>query len=152
MIRNSYKVGMMNLQLGLQKKQAIAQGHDTSVQAQSVLGAVNANAAAAGTVGSSVDAIQNDVQMKWGEAQAQQRENHELDIINFNNELEAISASAEGEVQYSRNYEYTGPSSSQMWGSALLAGASTYMQVYGQKKMALNLGSSSSGQAGLQKG
>lgn len=142
-IRNSYKAGMMNLQLGLRKKQEVQEGYDVSAKAQQALGAVNANAAAAGTVGASVDAIATDVNMKWGEAKATLRENHEQDLTNFNNELEALSVSAEGEVQHARHYEYMGPSSGEMWTGAALAGVSSFMGTYGMKRMSLNLGSSS---------
>jgi hypothetical protein len=140
MVRNSYKTGMMNIQLGLAKKKAVQEGHDTSVQANQVLGAVSANAAAAGTVGASVDAVASDVRMRWGEAEAQQRENVQQDLTNFNNELEALSISMEEGVQRERRYEYNGPSQGAILGNALLAGASTYMQVYGSRKMALGLG------------
>ena len=142
-IRNSYKAGMMNLQLGLQKKQAVQQGFDQTVQGQAMLGAATVNQAAAGTVGASTDAVLNDIDMKLGEAKAQGRENYEADLTNFNNELEALSVSAEGEVQHARKYEYMGPSSGAMWTGALLAGASAYMSAGGSQRMSLNMGSSS---------
>lgn len=142
-IRNSYKAGMMNLQLGLQKKQAVQQGFDQTVQGQAMLGAATVNQAASGTVGASTDAVLNDIDMKLGEAKAQGRENYEADLTNFNNELEALSVSAEGEVQHARKYEYMGPSSGAMWTGALLAGASAYMGAGGSQRMSLNMGSSS---------
>lgn len=148
MIRNSYKAGMMNLQLGLQKKQAVQQGFDQTVQSQAMLGAATVNQAATGTVGASTDAVLNDIDMKLGEAKAQNRENYEADLTNFNNELEALSVSAEGEVQHARRYEYMGPSAGEMWTGALLAGVSTYMSVGGAKRMSLNMGSSAGTTAG----
>lgn len=141
-IRNSYKAGMMNLQLGLRKKQMVQQGFDVTVQGQSMLGAVDANQAAAGTVGASAEAVVTDIKMKQGEAKAQFREQYQADLTNFNNELEALSLSADGEVQHAKQYEYTGPSSSEMWTGALLAGASAYFGGGGAKRMSLNLGSS----------
>lgn len=149
-IRNSYKAGMMNLQSGLMKKQATQQGYDTSVQAQAALGASSANAAAAGTVGASVDAVQNDINMKWGEAEAQQRENYEAELTNFNNELEALSTSAEGEVQHARRYEYAGPSGGEMMIGAALAGVSSFYSTYGQKRLNLNLGNTGNTGAALR--
>lgn len=142
-VRNNYKAGMMNMQAGLRKKQSVQQGHDITAQATAVTGAATANQAASGNIGASVDAVLTDIEMKGGEARAQLLENYEADQTNFNNELEALSMSAGGEVQRAKNYEYNGPSSGAMWGQALLAGASTYMSVYGGKKMSLNLGDAS---------
>ncbi len=149
-VRNSYKAGMMNLQQGLMKKQAVQLGYDTSVQAQAALGASSANAAASGTVGASVDAVTNDIGMKWGEALAQQRENYEAELTNFNNELEALAISAEGEVLQSRKYEYVGPSSGEMLVGAAFAGASSFYSTYGAKRMNLNLGQSGQTAANLR--
>jgi len=146
-IRNSYKAGMMNLQLGLQKKQAVQQGFDQTVQAEAAMGAATVNQAAAGTIGASADAVITDIDMKLGEARAQGRENYQADLTNFNNELEALSVSAEGEVQHARKYEYMGPSAGEMWGGALLAGASAYMGAGGAKRMSLNMGTPSGGTA-----
>lgn len=148
-VRNSYKVGMMNLQMGLRKKQSIQQGHDITVQSQAVLGAATANQAATLSVGASTDAIVQDINMREGEARAQLLENYEADKTNFNNELEALTMSAEGEVQRARHFEYesptyNGPSAGQMWGSALMAGASSFMGSYGAKRMSLDLGSTAS--------
>ena len=140
MVRNSYKAGMMNMQLGLAKKQAIQEGHDSSVNAHAAMGQVLTNQAATGTVGSSADVVANDINMKWGEARAMQRENYEADLTNFNNELEALSVSAEGEVQRARKYEYMGPSGGEMLVGAALAGATSYMGSYGMKAMSLKLG------------
>ena len=151
-IRNSYKAGMMNLQLGLQKKQAIQQGFDQTVQAEAMMGAATVNQAASGTVGASTDAVLTDIEMKLGEAQAMGRESYEADLTNFNNELEALSISAEGEVQHARKYEYMGPSSGEMWTGALLAGASAYMGAGGSKRMSLNMGTPSGGTAASLKG
>ena len=152
MIRNHYKAGMMNLQLGLSKKQAIQEGFDTGIKAQQALGAVNSNQAAAGTVGATADAVTNDIQMRWGEAQAMQRESAEAELTNYNNQLEALSLSADGEVQHERRYEYNGPSSGEMWTGALLAGLGSFMGTYGAKKMSLNLGQSTAPAASLSTG
>jgi len=143
MVRNSYKAGMMNLQLGLTKKQAIQEGNSTSINARAAMGQVLANQAASGTVGGSADIVANDINMKWGEAKAMQRENYENDLTNFNSELEALAVSAEGEVQHARKYEYMGPSGGEMMTSAVLAGASSFMGTYGMKAMSLKLGPSS---------
>ena len=142
-VRNNYKAGMMNMQLGLRKKQLAQEGHSITVESSKMLGAATANASAAGNVGSSVDAIITDINMKTGEAQAQQRENYQGELTNFNNELEALSLSAEGEVQRAKQYEYNGPSSGQMWGQALMAGASSFMNTYGAKALSLNTGTQS---------
>lgn len=145
MVRNSYKAGMMNMQLGLSKKQAIQEGFDTSLNAQAAMGQVISNQAATGTVGASADVIANDINMKWGEARAMQRENFENDLTNFNNEIEALSVSAEGEVQHARKFEYNGPSGGEMMLGAAFAGVSSFMGSYGGKAMSLQLGKSTKG-------
>lgn len=149
-IRSHYKAGMMNMQLGLRKKQLIQEGHSATVQAQQVLGAANANAAAAGNVGSSVDAVIGDINMKLGEAQATGRENYNNELTNFNNELEALAYNSEGAIQAGRAYNNfgapSGPSSGQMWGTALMAGAQTFMSLYGSRRMSLDTGSPAGGQ------
>lgn len=147
-VRTNYKAGMLNMQLGLRKKQLLQEGHSVTAQTQQVLGAANVNAAAAGSVGSSVDAVVNDITMKAGEAQAQLRENYNQELTNFNNELESIALNNDGAIQSARKYESfgapEGPSSAQMWGTALMAGAGTFMSLYGQKSQNLNLGTTGS--------
>lgn len=140
MVRNSYRTGMMNMQLGLQKRQAVQQGFDLTAQAQHALGAATANQAASGTVGASADAVTNDIQMKLGEAQAQQRDDYEMMLTNYNNDLEAMRMNALNDVVDAKEYKYSGPSRGQMIGSALLGATAQFASGYATKQMSLGLG------------
>jgi hypothetical protein len=81
-IRTGYRVVILNLQRAQAKKKAIQDGYDVSVQRQQALGAATANAAAAGTIGPSVDAVANDIEQKISAAQTSLAEN--LDQTNEN--------------------------------------------------------------------
>lgn len=140
MARNAYRAGLMNLQLGQTKMQAVQAGFDRSVQGKQVLGAITANQAAAGTVGASVDAVVNDVQMRLGEADAAQTNEQELTLINFNNDLDAMVLNIDETTQNARKFEYHGPSSSDIWKGALVQTASQFAGAYAQRKMTLSMG------------
>ena len=68
-IRAGYKIGILNLQTARLKEQAAVEGWNVSKTAAEALGNAEANAAAAGTVGSSVDAVTNDIRKRSTEAQ-----------------------------------------------------------------------------------
>lgn len=67
-IRTAYRVGIQQLQANRQKRQLAEQGYDIGVQGMQALGATTANAAASGTVGSSVDAAANNIRKKQDDA------------------------------------------------------------------------------------
>lgn len=139
-VRNNYRGGLLQMQKGLQKKQAVQQGFDTTVMAQQAMGQSHANAAASGTVGASSEAVANDIRMKLGEAQAQQKDQYEAMLTNYNTELDSIRMNALESTVEARKYEYTGPSSGQMFGSALAAGAMAAGSAYAGQQMKLGLG------------
>ena len=139
-IRNNYRGGLLQMQKGLQKKQAVQQGFDTTVMAQQAMGASSANAAAAGTIGASSEAVANDIQMKLGEAKAQQADSYEAMLTNYNTELETLRMNALETNVAPHEYKYTGPSAGQMCGSALLSGAMAGGSMYAGSQMKLGLG------------
>lgn len=139
-VRNSYRTGMANLQLGMQKKQAAMQGFSITAQGQQVLSAATANQAASGTTGASADAVVNDIKMKVGEAKNYQDEQYEMMLTNYNNELEANRMNALSAVVDAKHYEYQGPSVGQMWGGALLQGAVNFAGDYAKRRIDLGLG------------
>lgn len=137
-VRNSYRAGILNMQLGLQKKQAAQQGHKLTAQHLAVRGLAESNIAASGTVGASAEAVLSDIDMKLGEAQAQQRDNNEMMLVNYNNDLEVLKMNALNEVVQPRKYEYNGPSAAEIAGSGVMNLA---MQLGGQYAMSqMNLG------------
>jgi hypothetical protein len=139
-IRNAYRTGMMNMQLGLQKKRAVQEGFDTTVKYTEGRGALDANMVAAGAVGASADAVVNDIDMQFGQAKEQQQENFQSTLDQYNNELDAMRMNALNNVVEARKYEYNGPSSGQMIGSALLNAAVSAAGTYATRQMSLGLG------------
>ena len=140
MVRNSYRTGMLNMQLGLQKKRAVQEGFDTSIQYAAGKGALQSNQAAAGAVGASADAVMNDLDMAYGQAKEQQQENFQSTLDQYNQELEAMRMNALNNVVEAHKYEYQGPSSGQIVGSALLNAAVSAAGSYATRQMTLGLG------------
>ena len=141
-VRNSYQSGLLNVQLGLQKKKAAQEGFDQTVLAKAALGQAVASSAATGTVGASVDAVQNDIEMKLGEARAVSADNYEQMLDNYNSELmlNKINATSETIAQNPAKVNYSGPSMGSMLGSALLSGMAQGFGVMAKDSMKLWLG------------
>lgn len=148
-VRTGYRVGLLNMQRGLQKKQNAQQGFGITKAGGEALGQVTATAAAAGTIGPSVDAVANDIRMKVGDAQAQRENQNEIDNTNFNTNLEAITTEGEASLKSATLLDVTAdnlitdiPSTADVWGNALLSGASSLARSYIGDKMKLGLGES----------
>jgi len=140
-IRTGYRVGLLNMQQGQAKKDAIQMGFDTTAAAQQVMSANTANAAASGTVGASVQAVATDIKQKLGEAQAQQESAWNLQLTNFDVELHNLItqgkdslSGANGQVQS------LGTSSGSLLGNAVLSGVAQFAGMYAQRSMTLGLG------------
>ena len=140
MVRNSYRTGLLNMQLGLQKKQAVQQGFDTSVQFQNVKGQAVANTEAASAIGGSADAVMADLEMQYANAKVVQQENFASMLDNYNNELEGMRMNALNQVVDAKQYEYHGPSSGQIVGGALVNAAVSAAGSYAMRNMSLGLG------------
>lgn len=140
MVRNSYRTGMLNMQLGLQKKQAVQQGFDTSVQFQNIRGAAVSNKEAAGAIGASADAVVTDLEMQYENSKMVQQENFASILDNYNNELDAMRMNALNQVVDAKKYEYHGPSSGQIVGGAIAQAAISAAGNYAMRNMSLGLG------------
>lgn len=140
MVRNSYRTGMLNMQLGLQKKQAVQQGFDTSVQFQNIRGSAVSNKEAAGAIGASADAVVTDLEMQYENSKMVQQENFASILDNYNNELDAMRMNALDQVVDVKKYEYHGPSSGQIVGGALANAAISAAGNYAMRNMSLGLG------------
>ncbi len=140
MVRNSYRTGMLNMQLGLQKKQAVQQGFDTSVQFQHIRGTAVSNKEAAGAIGASADAVVTDLEMQYENSKMVQQENFASILDNYNNELDAMRMNALNQVVDAKKYEYHGPSSGQIIGGALASAAISSAGNYAMRNMSLGLG------------
>lgn len=99
-IRTGYKVGLLNVQAAHAKKKAMQDGFDISRTRQQVLGAATANAAAAGTVGASVDAVVQDINSKVSEAQAHADVNYEQTADNFSTQLTDLIAQGQDVLRH----------------------------------------------------
>lgn len=86
-IRTGYKVGLLNIQRAQAKKRAMQDGIDVSRLRQQVLSAATANSAAAGTIGSSVDAVIADIEQGVQEQQTQMAVEYEQQVDNFDVQL-----------------------------------------------------------------
>jgi len=139
-IRTGYRIGLANMQRGLGKKQAVQQGFDITKAGAGALGEATANAAATGSVGASVDAVASDIKMKIGEAQAANQEQADIDLANFQTQIEGITFEGDNSIQESITSK--AQSSGEIWGGALLAGASSFASSYFGSKMKLGVGAS----------
>lgn len=142
-IRAGYRAGLLNLQQGLFKKNAAQQGFDRSALKGQALGSATANAAAAGTVGPSVDAVLTDITMRVGELTARQEDEvalalHNFDVQKTENEFNRVSGEYE---MVSANT----PSNGRIFGEALFAGATWGTMQYASAN--LRLGAGTPGQA-----
>lgn len=99
LIRNGYRQGLLNVQRAQAKRAAASQGIDVQREVLQALGAATANAAAAGAVGSSVDAVMQEIAVKQDQAQAQQSENYRVTVENFDTQLhDLIQAGLDSQV------------------------------------------------------
>lgn len=149
-IRTGYRIGLANMQRGLQKRQAVQHGFDISKAGVDALGQANANSAASGSIGASVDAVATDIKMKIGEAQAAAANQSEIDLANFQTQIEGITFEGANAVQ--QGVESKAQSSSDIWSGALMAGASSFASSYMGAKMKLGVGSGTGATSGLQRG
>lgn len=141
-IRTGYKVGLLNVQRAQAKKRAMQDGFDLSKTAEQALGSANANAAAAGQIGASVDAVTNDIQSKVDDAAAQMGANYEQTSDNFDTQLtdllnqghDVLRAASKITVQKTPIAQTTGI------GEALLGAAIDVGGNYLSQKMKLGLG------------
>lgn len=161
-VRQNYRMGLMQVQDGLARRNATAAGFNTSQQAAAFLGSASSNAAAAGVIGASSDAVKNDIAMKAGEAQIQHQVNYNQHLQNFNSEVEAMRLNNETQFQSPQEIitsstaklsapiqggvraAYTNP-----WASAAVAGIGSAASQYLANKASLNLGDKPSTPGGI---
>ncbi len=141
-IRTGYRVGILNVQRGAAKAEAVKMGFGITTKAQSVLGSNAANAAASGNVGSSVDAVATDIQSKVDEAQIDVQDHY--DDTNFNFDLQLNDMIQRGQDALQTPYKIPkGPKYSNALTGALMGLADSAVQYgsqYAQSNMSLGLG------------
>lgn len=147
-IRASFQTALAQRQLGLQKQQLAQQAFDVRSGALGARSEVQLGAAATETMGGSVQALHSDIDMRSQEALAKVNLNLENAVDNYNDELQMMVINMEQTTPNIQKYEYTGPSSGQMLGSAVIGGLSQFASAYAQRSMSLGLGPRSPGNAG----
>lgn len=146
-IRTGFRVGILNVQRAQAKKKAIQDGFDVSVTRQQALGAANANAAAAGTIGSSVDAVANDIEQRVGQATNNIATNFEQTEVNFDTQLQDMLWSAQDALRSPEKIDMITPTmpSGFSWGEAIAGAAIDVGADYASAAMKLGLGKPAGG-------
>lgn len=147
-VRNSYRTGMANLQLGLQKKQMAKAGMDLSVNEVAALAQADTLKAATGSIGASADAARNDIKMRADAAKLSQQDEYENILENYNNELEANRMNATNAVVEARRYTYNGPSGGEMLTGAVIGGLVSFAGSYAARSAKLGLGATTGSATG----
>lgn len=138
--RNAYLTGLMNMQLGLTKKQLAQQGADVRSAGLQAKGMLEANAAASGTIGASVEAARSDISSKISQASQTVKDEWEQTQINYNNDLESNRIEMLNSIMNPRTSTFRGASvMDNILGSALSTGAS-FASNYALQSMRLDLG------------
>lgn len=135
----AFRVGLLNVRKAQEVRALQQRKFDTGAEEQQALGTAAVNAAASGTVGSSVDAVQSDIQMAFDKVRAQISDENELNALNFNTDLyDLITNGQNSQVNVGKfRNAPKGQSQLSMAGNAAFQVAGTYLGA----KMDLGLGS-----------
>lgn len=113
-LNTAQTIGSINVQAAQARTDAARQLQQAEVAALSATGSANANAAAAGVKGASVDAVTNDITRELGEARVTVEQNLETQQYNLQNRLREVIAGATASLRGEVTAQTTNP---------LLAGA-----------------------------
>jgi hypothetical protein len=141
-LRTAMRVGILNVQAGQARKAAAEQGSSVSQQRQAMLSAASANAAAAGVIGGSVQAIADDIMKKADQANQQVDSNLEGSMFNMDTQLTDITNNGTDSIQKARLMDYSGPNSDSMFASAfssLASQATNYGMQYAMGGLSLGI-------------
>lgn len=137
MIRTGYRVGLQNLQKARYVLDASQQGYDLSVKGITALGQNQAVASASGTVGASVDAVQNDIQKKQAETQIGYDQTFETMMENAQIGIEQTIMQGSDMIRYSQKYNTTMPNQQSSLQAALITGAAGFANAYAGGQLSL---------------
>lgn len=121
-IRTGYRTGILNVQRGQSKVAAVRAGYDLGAKALAVLGKAQADAASSGSIGASVDAVKQNIQMKLDEAQGEVNSAWETQQQNFDQSLYETVQSGIDSLRYAEQADYRAPELEDT-GMAFLMGA-----------------------------
>lgn len=136
-IRTGYRVGLENLQKSRMVMQASQQGYDLSVQGVQAMGQNQAVAAASGTIGSSVDAVKEDIQKKQAETQNSYDVSFEQMMENAQIGIQQTIMAGQDSIQSSVKVNTTLPNQQSSLQAALISGASSFVSAYAGGKLSL---------------
>lgn len=139
-IRNSYSTALGQMQLGLRKKQLTQQAGGIGAAALAARGDATLAAASTGSIGASTQAVLSDIDMKSQAALDMTTDAFESAVDNYNTDLNMMVLNTEQSAPTPRPVEYTGPSTGEMFGSALLSAGAQFAGNYASRKMSLGLG------------
>lgn len=130
----AFSVGLLNVQKGQQLKELAQRKADLGADELGALGTSAVNAAASGTVGASVDAVQTDIQMAYDRQLGMLNEENEMNAQNYNTALHDLITNGQNQIQTPSK-----PNTMSQW--AMVAGAAIEAgSAYASKKMDLGLG------------
>lgn len=154
MIRTGYKTGLMNIQRAQSKKQAAEAGISLNRSALQLKSAATANSAAAGAIGTSVDAVLLDIASKTQEAQNNIDVNYIQQEENFDVQLhDILSAGIDSQrAAASINVRQTPDADTSHIGANVLGALVNVAGSYVSSKMSLGLGNTSNRQVGSSGG
>lgn len=132
--QNAFRVGMLNVQRAQDKKALDQKKFDLGADELSALGSSQVNAAASGTVGASVGAVQTDIQLQYDKQRALISEENEESAMNFNTTLYDLVTNGQNSMK-SAHKPQTQSSMSMLAGAAIDAGSK-----YASARMDLGLG------------
>jgi hypothetical protein len=141
-IRTGYRVGILNVQRGQAAKAAAQSGINLGKSKLQALGAANSNAAATGSIGSSVDAVVLDIEMQAEQADASLVEDQRIRESNFDTSMSDIIKAGEDALQSPQNISVRKVAApghigmGEVLGNALVSTAGQYAQ----QNMSLGLG------------
>ena len=139
-IRNSYNTAFAQMQLGLRKKQLSQQGAGISAARLAAKGDAALATASTGSIGASTQAVLSDIDMKSQAALDMTTDAFESAVDTYNNDLNMMVLNTDRSAPTVRPVQYTGPSTGEMIGGALLSGAASFVSGYASRKMSLGLG------------
>lgn len=141
-IRTGYRVGILNVQKAQATKASVQSGYDLSAQGIQAMGTNEANSAASGTIGASVDAVSNNIRKKAAEAQIDIDVNYETTMMNFDNQLNDLVQQGIDSLKSPITADTSGPATQNQFTAALMAGVQSgigYATQYGVSKMKLDV-------------
>lgn len=140
----AYRAGMLNVQKAQEVRALEQRKFDAGAQEQAALGTSAVNAAASGTIGASVDAVQSDIQMAFDRVRGQISAENELNALNYNTALYDLITEGQNSIITAAQFRSAPKGQSQlgMLGNAALSVASSYVT----QKMDLGLGSQAQAQ------